>query len=464
MQLSHSTKQLLVPFIYLALFLGVYTGLTHHSFYKFTIGRFVHPYKESMKEGAHTKDEPYFAIENKRLYNWDGAHYYKIGSEGYSYYDACAFFPLFPWLFKLTGFSWLIILVNFLLFSLSLRYLVRKLGGDEVKDSWPTLLLLIAMPSVFVFFMPYSEGLFFFCFTLCIAGFLNGNKYLLFTGLLLAATTRPIVSIVLLSIIAVEVIRLLQTRSIKAMLNSLLVWLPPMVVGTVFSIYIQYLDTGSFTKFITVQKDVWNHTFRLPTQISDWSDEGHALNVFAILFIVLPVLVYCAAVFIKALNRQANLFSSPKILSATTGEKFRYLTILSAAYVVGSFCFIMLFQGGSLNGMFRYIMCTPFFYILVIAGLNQLQYFTLKNKAILLSITAVLSILFIVWIRWFKHHIPNAMEFSFLLLVAIAALLIVYKNFPRWMVTLAAIGLAILGLFYQTYLFNSFLADSWILT
>ncbi len=464
MQLSPRTKQLFVPFIYLALFLGVYTALTHHSFYKFTIGRFVHPYKESMQVGGHTKDEPYFAIENNRLHNWDGAHYYKIGSEGYSYYDACAFFPLFPWLFKLTGFSWLIIIVNFLLFSLSLRYLFRKLGDVEVKDSWPTMLLLIAMPSVFVFFIPYSEGLFFFCFTLCIAGFLKGNKYLLFTGLLLAATTRPIVSIVLLSIVAVEVIRILQTRSIKAMLNSLVLWLPPMIIGTAFSIYIQYLDTGSFTKFITVQNDVWNHTFRLPTQISDWSDEGHALNVFAILFIVLPVLVYCASVFIKALNRQANLFATHKILAATADEKFRYLTILSAAYVVGSFIFIMLFQGGSLNGMFRYIMCTPFFYILLIAGLNQLQHFNLKSKVVLLSINAILSLVFIVWIRWFKHRMPNATEFAFLLLVATATLLILYKNFPRWMVVLAALGLSILGLFYQTYLFNSFLADSWILT
>ncbi len=466
MQLSSSVKQVILPFVYLGLFLAVYTAFTNATVYHATLSHVIKPYKglNNLVEEGRRVDEPYEELTNKRLQHWDARTYYQIGEYGYYQYYTTAFFPLFPLLFKLTGFSWLIIVINFLLFALSLLYLFRQVGNTAVKDNTLTFLLLISLPSAFVFLIPYSEALFFCCFTVGIGGFLKGNKYLLFTGLLLAATTRPIVTIVLLSILSVEFIRLLYTRNFRAMLNSVVVFLPPMLVGTIISAYVQYIYTGSFFNFITVQKDVWDHYFRLPTKISDWSEEGHTLNIFTLLFIVLPAIWYCYTVFIRAYQKQGQLFSADKILSAPVAEKINYLSILSAAYVVGSFCFILFFQGGSLNGTFRYIMCTPFFYILIIAVLNKMQTTTLADKKKLLKWLGFFSALFLIWTGVHNERLIKMVEFSFVYLVIVSALLIFSDQFSRRAMYISVIILAFLGLIYQTYLFNSFLTGSWILT
>lgn len=466
MKFTAQQKQLLLPFIYLALFFGIYTAFTKDSVYHATLGHVIKPYKGFDKDlaGGKRVDEPYVPMEKERLQNWDARTYYQIGEYGYYKYYTTAFFPLFPWLFKLTGFSLLIIGINFLLFSLSLLYLFKHIGSKALKDNTPAFLLLISLPPAFVFLIPYSEALFFFCFTLFIAGFLKGNKYLLFTGLLLAATTRPIVTIVLLSVLSVEFIRLLYTRSTKATVNSLLLFLTPMLAGTFIAAYVQYLYTGSFFNFITVQEKEWQHYFRLPTKISDWSEEGHTLNVFTFLFVVLPVIRYCITIFISACKKQGQLFVGKKILSATVAEKTTYLSILSAAYIVGSFLFILFFQGGSLNGLFRYILCTPFFYVLVIAGLNKVQAYSIADKKVLLKWLGLFSALFLIWIGVFNQRLINMVEFSFVFLVVVSVLLIYSNLFFRRAIIISVIILAFLGLVYQTYLFNSFLANSWILT
>lgn len=464
MNTNSSTKQLLVPFIYLTLFFSVYYALTNDTVYRATLSYVLHPYRSYIdKDGGYRADVPYIPIEKDRLKNWDASFYEKIGKHGYTEHVLDAFFPLFPLLFKLTGFSWLIIVVNFLLFSLSLRYLFNKLANTALRHSWIMLLLLISMPTVIVFLIPYSEALFFFCFTIFIAGFFKGNKYLLFAGLFLAAATRPIVTIVLLSFLAVEFIRFLQTRNIKCTLNSILLFLPPILIGTFFAVYTQYLYTGSFLNFISVQKDVWEHTFRLPTRIADWSAEGHVLNMFAVLFVVIPCLVSCYRIFLKALKQQSKLFSVGYILQSSFDEKVRYLNILSAAYVVGSFLFILFFQGGSLNGMFRYIMCSPFFYIFLIDKINKVYLGEITTKNALYTVLG-LTAAFVAWVGAHGERLPNTIELPFLLMVCAALVFILHSKMTKRMLLLCTLLIAFAGLVYQTYLFNSFLANSWILT
>lgn len=466
MQLSSRTKQILLSLLCLVVFLGVYSSLTNSTVYNVTLGNVVKPYKgiDTVVVGGGKVNEPYTPITKKHLQQWDARTYYQIGEYGYSQYYTTAFFPLFPLVYKLTGFSWFIIIINFLLFALSLAYIFRLIGSNAVKSNSLYMLLLLAMPSVFVFFMPYSEALFFFCFTLCIAGFLKGNKYLLFAGLLLAAATRPIVTIVLLSILSAEFIRFLQTRNLKAALYSLGLFLFPMLLGTSIAVYVQYSYTGHVWDFITVQDKVWQHTFRLPTKVADWSDEGHTLNIFSILFIVFPALFYCVGIFIQSVKNKGRHFTAHQILQAPAAEKLNYLVILSAAYTVGSFCFILFFQGGSLNGTFRYIMCTPFFYILLLVLLNKVQAQKQVSTTKHLKIIAALSALFILWIGVYKQRLINMVEIGFILLLATLLLFVLYNIIPRRVWNALAAIVAFLGLVYQTYLFNSFLANSWILT
>jgi hypothetical protein len=472
MQLNNPTKQYLLPVAYLLVFFAVYFAFTNSAIYHATLGHVVYPHKSwniidqdkgEVKVGGRPVNAPYTPIATNNINHWDAGSYRYIGEGGYFFKEACAFFPLFPLLYKAVGFSPLILVVNFLLFSFSLIYLYRRFINSNYQNSLIIPLLMLALPTAFVYVIPYSEALFFFCFTIAIVGFINDNKYLLFIGLILAATTRPIISIVLLSLLAAEFIRLLQTRSLMAVLRGIWAFVVPMFTGTAIAAAIQYSYTGSLTMFIKVQEEGWNHTFRIPTSISDWSDEGHAMNMFSILFVVLPALLYCGYIFYKAITTR-QLFTSSNILKAPFAEKFRYLLILSAAYVVGSFCFIFFFQGGSLNGMFRYVMCSPFFYLLLFAAVNSLLFAEYKTQLRLIIAAAVLSMFFGVWVRWHYHRMVNTVEVSYFILGAIMSLFILYNRLPRKWLIAGVVLLAFAGIVYQTYLLNSFVENSWILT
>src|SRR5258708_5117054 len=110
MKISAATKQLLLPFIYLALFFGVYYAFTNNAIYHNTLSKVVKPYQSlSDQVGGVKTDKPYTAITNENIRHWDSSCYYAIGTEGYEGYYTNAFFPLFPLVYKLTGFTWLII-------------------------------------------------------------------------------------------------------------------------------------------------------------------------------------------------------------------------------------------------------------------------------------------------------------------------------------------------------------------
>lgn len=454
-------KHLLLPFIYVALFFGVYYALADEAIYKSTLSNVVKPYKGyNYKKGGKRYDEPYIQLKKENIYHWDARMYRSIAVDGYAAPENQAFFPLFPLLFKLTNFSLSIIAINFLLFFFALLYLFRQLLPNG--KTW-LLLLFIASPTVFVFFLPYPEALFFFCFTIAIAGFLRGNIVLVYVGLILAACTKPIVTIVILSFLSVELIRYLQTKNSKNTIANLLVFIAPILIGTGIAAYIQYTYTGSFFSFIKVQGTVWQHTLRVPTKIADWSEEGHIMNVFTILFVAIPSLWYCIATFSDTLKKQGFFFTSSSLLRADIIEKTAYINLLSAAYVSGSFLFILFFQGGSLNGTFRYIMCTPFFYILLINAVNSVQSGQWPVKKTLRNVLW-LTFIFVVWIAVHKRRLPRIDDLSYLILFC-SILLFLYHNkmAHRWFYI--AIGaLVLFGLVYQTYLFQSFTANSWILT
>ncbi|UPT66203.1 MAG: hypothetical protein M0D57_17225 [Sphingobacteriales bacterium JAD_PAG50586_3] len=145
-------------------------------------------------------------------------------------------------------------------------------------------------------------------------------------------------------------------------------------------------------------------------------------------------------------------------------EKTQYLTILSSAYIVGSFLFILFFQGGSLNGLFRYILCTPFFYIVAIVLLNKLQTITTTQRKNLLKTGGIFSALFLIWIGVYNQRLINMVEFAFIFFIAVLLFFIYYSKLSQRAVYILAGLLIFLGLVYQTYLFNSFLTNSWIVT
>jgi hypothetical protein len=101
---------------------------------------------------------------------------------------------------------------------------------------------------------------------------------------------------------------------------------------------------------------------------------------------------------------------------------------------------------------------------LVIAMLNKMQTSTLADKKKLLKWLGFFSALFLIWTGVHNERLIKMVEFSFVYMVIVFALLVFSNLFSRRAMYISIIILAFLGLIYQTYLFNSFLANSWILT
>ncbi len=99
---------------------------------------------------------------------WDGQWYLKIATEGYDKNDgSAAFYPLYPWLVKLTGllagerYIWAGILLSSLFFLGALVLLHRLVRLDfHPEDAGRSVFYLAAFPMAFFFWSVYTEALF----------------------------------------------------------------------------------------------------------------------------------------------------------------------------------------------------------------------------------------------------------------------------------------------------------------
>lgn len=110
---------------------------------------------------------PFNRIENEQLLQWD-ADIYRLMSQHlydpeYVWPGYVAFFPLFPMVWRLTGLSPIgICLLNFVLFVAGRLVLIA--ATNKAADNYQQrFAVLLCMPFLVIFLIPYSEALFFLC-------------------------------------------------------------------------------------------------------------------------------------------------------------------------------------------------------------------------------------------------------------------------------------------------------------
>lgn len=110
---------------------------------------------------------PFNRIENEQLLQWD-ADIYRLMSQHlydpeYVWPGYVAFFPLFPMVWRLTDLSPIgICLLNFVLFVAGLLVLIA--ATNKAADNYQQrFAVLLCMPFLVIFLIPYSEALFFLC-------------------------------------------------------------------------------------------------------------------------------------------------------------------------------------------------------------------------------------------------------------------------------------------------------------
>ncbi len=128
---------------------------------------------------------------NHNLTNWDAGWYYSIVQHNYVFHENVqsnlAFFPLFPYLWKLLNVSFAgISIINGIIFYIGFFIL-----SVTFKIPWQKGLVLLSVPSLFFCFTAYSESLFYLCSVCLLCGLKLDNKPLKFAGAFLAGLTRP---------------------------------------------------------------------------------------------------------------------------------------------------------------------------------------------------------------------------------------------------------------------------------
>ncbi len=423
-------RQFFIALLFLGTALLIYRALQSEYVYYELLDR---PYKtwrwDSNIDFPNLFELPYPSITKKDLSRWDADHYHHIAVEGYGVRESSyAFFPLFPWLYRLFGSNpYLICIVNWLLFITAWLILLRSLAPNLKPNLRIALYAVgVALPSVVCFAIPYTESTYFFAAIAFLVGLHKRWPLLWVIGGMMLGLTRPALLILVASLVCIEGFRfLLKPRPLKH-LSNLAITILPLIGGTAIAVAVQMQSGAGPFKFITVLEENWGTSFELPGYLGSWSHSGHMLELMGVFGISMLALADVANTVWR--NLRAVYIHKTEAEDFTLGT-LRYLELLAAVCLIGQGLSIIFLQHSNTHGATRYIYATPYLYIW---GLMKLQRAWQTN---VLKRTAILGYLLVVTL--FAWGFLTAEHFSD---VPVAAMSLPFNGTP-WM--LLAIGIAL---------------------
>jgi hypothetical protein len=401
----------------------------------------------------------YEKITNENTIHWDAVHYYAIKTEGYSadkdYH--CAFFPLFPFIWKLSMLSPAnVIFLNFTLFTVGLLLLAYLF-----KKKWENILLILSFPMFVVYLIPYTEATFFFMFSLAVWGYWKDKYWLFFVAMILTSLCRNTLLVFLPAILCAEILFFIKERKIRQSLVRLSLGILPALIGTALVSIIQYsYGINAALKFLEVQK-YWNHSFSLPNlmNLRDWSYESFVINVPSLIMIGIPLVSYLICIILKQFN---IIKKDIAFLSFSSTNKSDYLNFVLMFCCLAVFSSILFFEHGNLHGLSRYLLCSPYFVLLLFINHEKLLSFSMVKRFVSFAILALCSLIILAYCRYhggFSFH-----YLGYIIFVGVLALYLFKDTNRKLIYNLFMIGIFLLNILWTTYLFNIYLCNGWIYT
>jgi len=293
--------------------------------------------------------------------------------------------------------------------------------------------------------------------SLALWGLFKDKYWLFLVGLIAFALSRPSFLIIGVAIICTDVYFLLINKNFKLFSKELAMKLLPIIIGMLITFYIQYLNSGNFFKMFEVHERYWNHRFQVPVTLSDWSTEGYGMNIFSIFSIVFPSSLFILTYFLK--NHEGTKVPPVSLFSIDTRRQ--YLFTLSIIYFIGNFLFVFLTQGGNLNGLHRYILVSPFFYIFFFIFIKEIKEINLKYIFIIL-----VPMIFVgYWLLGngpYQHEITFLDMGYFLLVFSMLYFILFNRMKPVFKITFLLLLIPV-NTVWLTYLFNHFLNNAFII-
>lgn len=391
---------------------------------------------------------------NESIAQWDVGWYQSIVKNGYSFHPGqqsnVAFFPLFPFVWKLLSASPIGISIVNLLFLFIGVFLLYRLYHLERSH----VLLIFSIPSIFFCYVPYSEAIFFAACSLIIYGF-HKNEWLAIAGVFIACLTRS-ASLIFIPILLFSKLYNYQSgANNKKLIRETLLLILSAIISTLLSQYIQYLESGEFFTIFQAQTE-WGRYFGLPVfYLTTW-DEARLIWLDGLAFFTGMVsFVLCVILFAKKLIHKRKNISSAYLFSVS------YLALVTI---------VTLFYSGedatggtSLYSLNRFIFSTPFFMVFLIVLLK-------RNRWIKPVVFPFLAISIITWLlfnanghlhyleKFALPHLKTQIYFGLILLYSSLYILITDRTYKTHLWS----GLYVFNVFLQIYLFNSFLNGVWI--
>ena len=407
---------------------------------------------------------PFNKVENERLLHWDAYMYHQIAKYLYDpdILGTCyfAFFPLFPLLWRATQLSPIgICLLNFVLFGIGLLLLLKALQQKyhtSTRRLIITCMLLLCMPYMVIFLIPYSEALFFVCIAIGLYGLLKERYWLYFLGFTLGCMTRAASNILLVAWVIADILAALYTRqSFKLFVRNLALHLAPVVVGVVAVILFQHFRGAEhWFEFVLAQQQ-WGKELSLPTwPLTDWSEESRCVTQSLLYGLFIPALAWLATTLIKGIQFRFRKTDNPPD-APTAPSPWSLIRTLSVLFLVGNIVLALFTQKGCMYSQARLLTCTPFFFFLMIDLYHN------PRVGIWRWVMAAFLVLAAIMCREMLFHLAYAgcgLTILLIMLVFFGRIMNRHLRHILLCLTLA------LNIFWTAYLFNCFLSGGWIFT
>jgi hypothetical protein len=452
----------------------IFKSLQNKYIFDHTLGKIAITYERLTESLTHQKDiditkskKPYTTLDEENFIHWDVIFFKYMKENSYGKEDSWpgigtyAFSPLFPFIWKLTHLpARYMTILNYLFFAFSILILSTLFLSPTDFSKFDQLCLFafaLTLPSVFSFYIPYCESVFIFTMSLALWGLFKDKYWLFFVALIAFALTRPSFLIFGVAIICTDVYFLLMNKNFRMFSKELAMKLLPVVIGMLITFFIQYLSSGDFFKMFEVHERYWNHKFQVPVTITDWSTEGYGMNIFSIFSIAFPSFLFILTYFLK--NHEVTKVPPISLFSIETRRQ--YLFTLSIVYFIGNFIFVYLTQGGNLNGLHRYILVSPFFYIFFFIFIKEIREINLSYLFIILT-PMVFAGYWMLGNGPYQHEITFS-DMGYFLLVLSMLYFILFNRMKQAFKFIFLFLLIPINTVWLTYLFNHFLNNAFII-
>jgi len=386
------------------------------------------------------------AIPNQQnLLNWDANWYFSILKNGYVFVpnDACnlAFFPFFPYFWKILGLTpQYMSLLNMLIFFSSVYFLIKKYDLPVLS-----ILILLSIPSLLFMGVPYSEALFFSFSTVILKGYQNNAPNLRRLGFFLVSMIRSVSLIFIPAIVITEFLTGNNQEGIVTRIKKITLDILSCLLGLAVSSTIQFVQTGKWFYFLTVQK-YWGREWHIPHFPLTTYSPGRILELDGISFClgVLALSCLCKKVYSMYFKKDSNTESKWGMGAAL---------IFSCLYITGttiiSTCFTQSYMDNTnITSLNRYLLCTPFAFLFIIYLIRDFE--PQKLTLIFYGLIPLLGL----YITGVYRHYVALFYVAFFINIA-------FMRFHPYF-QYVALPFYVISLYAQIHFYHDFLLSKWV--